>query len=114
MIIGSHGNDQLTGGGANDFFVFAPGSAADTITDFIAGPGTDDRIDLRTFAGGGIADLNAVLTHATQVGADTVINFGGGDALTLLGVTRTSLSADDFVFGTPPYRWLPIYMRAYI
>ena len=66
VIIGSHGNDQLTGGGANDFFVFTTGSAADTITDFIAGPSTDDRDRFADVAGAEIADLNALLTHATK------------------------------------------------
>ncbi len=38
-----------------------------------------------------------MLAVATQVGADTVINFGGGDTLTLRNVLRSNLSADDFI-----------------
>ena len=39
-----------------------------------------------------------MLSHATQIGANTVINFGGGDALTLLNVNRSNLASDDFIF----------------
>ena len=45
------------------------------------------------------ADL---LGFATQVGADTLINFGGGDTITLKGVLRANLSPDDFRFDAPP------------
>jgi Ca2+-binding RTX toxin-like protein len=35
---------------------------------------------------------------ATQVGSNTVINFGSGNTLTLNNVTKTNLTANDFVF----------------
>jgi len=102
VITGSHGNDTLTGGAGDDLFVAKVGGAADTITDFVAGAGTPDKIDVQAFAAAGFHDFNGVLAHATQTGADTVIDFGGGDTLTLAGVTKTDLSADDFLFGPPP------------
>ncbi len=34
----------------------------------------------------------------TQDGLNTVIDFGGGDMITLLGVPATDLHADDFLF----------------
>ena len=43
----------------------------------------------------GFAD---VLAAASQVGADTVIDLGGGDTITLAGVARADLDPDDFLF----------------
>jgi Ca2+-binding RTX toxin-like protein len=94
-LSGGSGADVLTGGAGNDTFVYGPGSGADVITDFVAGPGTVDRINLAAFHG--IHDLSDALSFATQVGADTVFNFGG-NTLTLQNVTKTSLVADDFSF----------------
>ncbi|HMM87689.1 beta strand repeat-containing protein [Bradyrhizobium sp.] len=99
VITGSHGNDLLSGGADDDRFIWKVGSAADIITDFAAGNGTPDKIDVRAFAGAGIHDFNGVLAHAAQIGADTVIDFGGGDTMTLLNVAKTNLSTDDFIFG---------------
>jgi Ca2+-binding RTX toxin-like protein len=94
---GRAGSDTLTGGGGNDTFVFGVGYGADTITDFIAG-GTLDSINLSGYSG--IATLQDVLSHATQVGANTVLNFGGGDTLTLLNVNSANLTSADFSFST--------------
>ena len=98
-IVGSGGSDLLDGGADDDTFVFRPGSGADTIAGFVAGANTDDRISLKGFAG--INDFAAVLTLATQVGADTVLDFGGGNTITLQNVTRADLDADDFLFKGP-------------
>ena len=90
---GGPGNDTLTGGPGPDTFIFAPGNGADTITDFSAAEG--DRIDLSAFIGiGSIGQIQAV---ATQVGADTVLNLGNGDTLTLTGVTASGLTANNFL-----------------
>ena len=40
-----------------------------------------------------LADL-----QATRNGANTVIDFGGGNTLTLNNVTKTDLTANDFIF----------------
>ena len=101
-ITGSRGNDMLTGGTGDDLFVFKPGGSFDIITDFTAGAGTPDKIDLRAFAGSGINGLNDLLAHASQIGADTVLDFGNSDVLLLKNVTKGDLSIDDFLFGAPP------------
>jgi Ca2+-binding RTX toxin-like protein len=98
-ITGSGGNDILAGGADDDTFIFGPGGGADTIVGFAPGAGTEDRIDLKQFAA--IQDFTAVLALATQAGADTVLNFGAGNTVTLQNVTRTSLDADDFIFRGP-------------
>lgn len=95
---GGAGNDTLTGNGGNDVFVYEGG--ADTITDFAAGGGVGDQIDLTAFSA--IADLAAVLALATQSGNNTVINFGGGNTLTLLNVLPGSLASNDFIFAVVP------------
>jgi Ca2+-binding RTX toxin-like protein len=94
-LSGGGGADVLTGGAGNDTFVFGPGSGTDVVTDFVAGPGVVDRVNLAAFHG--IRSLSDALSFATQVGADTVFNFGT-DTLTLQNVAKTSLVADDFAF----------------
>jgi hypothetical protein len=93
---GGAGADTLTGGTGHNTFVYGPGGGADIVTDFDAGAGIVDRVNLAAF--GGIHNLSDALSFATQVGADTVFNFGGGDTLTLQSVAKTSLTTDDFTF----------------
>jgi glucose/arabinose dehydrogenase len=93
LLDGGTGNDTMTGGPGDDRFVFAPGYGADTINDFVAGAGTADKIDLAAFH----MTFDSVLAHAGQSGGNTVFNFGGGDTLTLLNVSKANLSPDDFV-----------------
>jgi Ca2+-binding RTX toxin-like protein len=102
MLIGGAGADTLTGGPGDDRFIFAPGGGADIFTDFAAGAGSADRINLTAFTN--IHTLNDVLAHAGASGSDTLINFGNGDTITLQHVLQTSLSVDDFIFSpaAPP------------
>ena len=58
-------------------------------------PSPDDKIDVGGFDNLGTFDNLIALT--TQNGADVVIDFGGGDTLTLQNVQKTSLIRDDFV-----------------
>ena len=98
IIIGLTGNDVLTGGTGDDKFIFTRGSGGDTITDFKAGVGTDDVIELRGYGFTSLADVRAV---SIQNGANVVINLGqGANVLTLVGVQLADLSADDFIFDT--------------
>jgi Ca2+-binding RTX toxin-like protein len=89
VLDGGAGDDVLIGGGGDDLFLH--GEA--TVSGFVAGAGSDDRIDLR---GLGLADFDAVLAHATQSGGSTVLDFGDGE-MTLLGTRLSSLHADDFL-----------------
>jgi Ca2+-binding RTX toxin-like protein len=96
VLEGGVGNDWLTGLAGNDTFVFGRGFGTDRITDFAAGPGQGDRLQLSlgsTFDS--FAEVRAV---ASQVNADTVINFGGLGNLTLQNVSVATLVADDFLF----------------
>ena len=94
---GQAGNDTLTGGTNNDRFVFESGGGADVITDFTGGAGASDLINLIGF-GAAFDTFAEVIGASTQQGANLVINFGGGNTLTLQNVTAASLVADDFVF----------------
>jgi Ca2+-binding RTX toxin-like protein len=94
---GSTGNDTVTGGGGDDVFLFALGDDNDVYTDFIAGAGTDDVIELSGF-GAAFDEFSEVFAAASQQGANVVIDFGGGDTITLLNTTLGDLHEDDFIF----------------
>jgi hypothetical protein len=82
---------------SNDVFLYRDGDGIAQILDFAAGPGIGDRIafgDAPSLPG----SFGDVLAVADQSGTDTVLDFGGGDSLTLLGVNIDSLNADDFIF----------------
>jgi len=113
-LIGGNGNDRLellggdhgsmTGGSGDDIFVIR-GAGHQVITDFAAGSGVHDRIDLEAFRPGGylagqnpLHNFSDVLAHATQNGADTVISLGAGNTLTLQNVQKSALNADGFVW----------------
>ena len=86
-LIGGGGNDLLEGGAGADWFVFAPGSGADEITDFTPGA---DHIDLSAF------DIAyEQLNFATS--ADGVRISMGTDSIFVRGAQ--GFSPDDFVFG---------------
>lgn len=96
VIRAGTGNDTVVLGAGNDTFVFTTGGGADTITDFVAGAGSDDVINVHSLAG--FTSFAQVQAVTSQVGADTVINFGGGNQITLLSVTASNLHQDDFTF----------------
>ena len=94
QLDGRGGADALTGGNGADTFIYADGSGADTIADFNRAQG--DLIDVSAVAV--VASFADIQSRATVVGGNTVINFGGGNTLTLTGVT--SIAQSDFVFRT--------------
>ena len=98
-LLGSIGNDTMTGNFNADTFIFADfggGFGADVITDFAA-TNNFERIDLsRVSAIVNLFDLFS--NHMSQVGADVLIDAGGGNTITLLGVSMGDLDATDFVF----------------
>ena len=100
VLDGEQGNDLVIGGDGDDTYIYRPGSAADTFNGFVAGLNTDDHVDISAFPG--ITSFAQVLSLATQVGEDTVIDFGGGDVLTLANVLKDSLAEEDFVLASAP------------
>ena len=106
-LVARFGNDTLTGGAGDDTFVIGTGNHI--VTDFGAGAGVHDRIDLGDFKPGSVnfgqnvfRDFTDVLAHATQNGANTVIDLGAGHSLTLQNVQKSALNPDDFVWSQTP------------
>ena len=86
-LIGGGGDDLLAGGAGADWFVFAPGSGADEISDFASGA---DHIDLSAF------DI-AYERLGFTASADGVRITMGADSIFVRGAQ--AFSPDDFVFG---------------
>ena len=78
-ISGDRGNDTETGGAGADIFHSFSGAGIDRVLDFNVGEG--DKVML---------DPGTSFT-LKQVGADTVVDMGGGDQLILVGVQMSSL-----------------------
>ena len=101
VLIGGSGNDLLVGGQQADTFLFFTraytyGGAADVIGDFQVGI---DVLEFHQSGWGGVYSLDD-LTLA-QVGADTLIEFGVSNSITLRNVNLQQLMANsdhDFLF----------------
>ena len=91
-INGGGGADTLIGGAGNDTFVFSAASGQDTVTDFTSGA---DKLDLSAY---GFADFAAVQAATTNDGGgNAVINLGGGNTVTLTGVSSSQLQSGDVI-----------------
>jgi len=85
-IWGDAGNDKLTGGTGADTFHFANGSGRDTILDFSVSDG--DKIEVAPAINGlHVTNGASMLLHVTDSAGGAVINLGGGNTVTLVGVT---------------------------
>lgn len=90
---GGSGNDTLTGGTGIDTFVF--GEGRDKITDF---KDDIDTIELDAALWVGTLTVQEVLdTFGTNADADVVLDFGGGNILTIRNVADINTLADDIV-----------------
>lgn len=89
-LTGGAGDDTLTGGSGGDVFVIEAGSS-DIVTDYNSDEG--DSLDL---TGPGVTLSSAVLSEA---GGNTVIDIGGGESVTLTGVTLAEFNAEPTVSG---------------
>ena len=84
---GGVGNDRLVGGLLGDDFVFGNGYGSDRVTDFTVAQ--NDRLELDDALWGNVAMTGSqvVTSFASLKGTGVVFDFGGGDVLTLVGVT---------------------------
>lgn len=100
-ITGGTGDDLMFGRFNADTFVFVDGHGNDTVGDFNA-LNNFERIDLTGISTiNSLADLNLGSTSsgaATQVGANVLIDTGGGNLITLNSVNLSDLDASDFIF----------------
>lgn len=94
VLIGRAGVYRLIGESGNDTFVFGVGDGGDTIYDMAGGNGAGDVIQLSKALG--VASYADVMSHALQVGADTVITFDSTTSLTILNTMPFGLAIDDF------------------
>ncbi|ESQ88930.1 hypothetical protein ABAC460_14205 [Asticcacaulis sp. AC460] len=85
-INGKGGADNLAGGLGVDTFLFETGSGADQILDFSFAQG--DKINLNAYTGGVVNNALVV-----QNGADVVINFGGGNIITIVTALEANVEA---------------------
>lgn len=91
ILNGGAGTDTLLGGSGADKFLFDHGTGQDTVGDFVSG---SDKLDLSAF---GFADFTAVQAATHDVGGNAVIDLGGGDSVTLTGVTSSQLQSGDVI-----------------
>lgn len=96
-VAAAQGYDRFTGVRKNETFVFDPGFGTDTVSEFrVAGTG-HDTLDLPTAS---LATVAQVLAHTKDGANGAVINLGGGDTITVVGITKAELQANkhDFAF----------------
>lgn len=100
VLNGSGGNDVLTGGRGNDTFSYDLGSGNLTITDFKAGDSSGDKLQITHIVGQengddqSIVDFASLMSHATQVGNNVVIDMGEHD-ITLNNVNLNHINEGD-------------------
>jgi beta-glucanase (GH16 family) len=104
VIYGGSGAEQLYGGGGQD--VLVAGTGPDTFI-VVGGEGSDAIYGFKTASdvvrlGAGFTSFADLRAHMSQVGADTKIDFGGGQGLVLRGVQASALSAANFQLQLDP------------
>jgi len=87
---GSKGNDLLVGGKGDDTFFFEDKWDKDTIKDFSG----KDKIDLSDFKLDNYSDVKAMADNSH---GNVVIDFGGGDVLTIAHMHVSQLGSGDFI-----------------
>ncbi|MEI1376025.1 phytase [Nostoc sp. UHCC 0926] len=93
LFAGQGGSDRLSGGAGADQFWIANASlptSKNIITDFTIG------IDKIGLGGVGVTQFSALTL--LQQGSTTLVKTGNTELVSLLGITSTSLTANDFVF----------------
>lgn len=92
ILDGGRGRDILEGGRGQDTFVFAENYLRDRVTDFDA---DEDMVQL---AIDGVESFEDLSGYYSEVGNNTVFDFGDGDVLILAGTGFDELSAANFDF----------------
>jgi Ca2+-binding RTX toxin-like protein len=105
QIRGGQGDDSISGGAGNDFIsgdrgndTESGGAGADTFHSF-SGAGIDRVLDFKYAQGDRVMLDPGTSYTVSQVGADTVVDMGGGDQLILVGVNLSTLPSDWIFLG---------------
>lgn len=95
-LTGGSGSDELTGGTGADSFVFAKGSATDTVLDF---KNDFDTLRLDHALWSGTKTVSQVLSHYAHIerGVGVVLDFGHGNYIVLEDFTSKTALANDIV-----------------
>ncbi|WP_052402073.1 choice-of-anchor I family protein [Muricoccus aerilatus] len=96
FILGAEGDDALYGEGGRDVYIFEAASGRDLIYGF-GQVGADD--DLLQFQPGTFVTFQQVMAASRQESNNVVISLSGTDTVTLTGISLSSLSESDFIFG---------------
>ncbi|WP_026941334.1 calcium-binding protein [Hellea balneolensis] len=111
-LTGSDGNDTLIGNGGNDFLTgglgndsLNGGAGVDSFAyntmqddaDVIQGFTTNEVIDI-LYTDPAFDSFAEIMAVATDAGANTLINFGSGNTLTIVGQNIADLSESNFTF----------------
>jgi len=95
VLHGGAGDDTLDGGSSVDFFWFGEDSGNDQIRNFRNGQ--DILIIEADSNNSGIGNRADAVARATANGSDVVIDLGGGNAVTLVGVSLNAIDEGDFL-----------------
>ncbi|MDH0648466.1 polyurethanase [Pseudomonas sp. GD03867] len=90
VLVGGAGNDVLIGGGGRDTFLFSEHFGQDRVLDFT---GQDRLVFIGVDGGTTAPDWRE---HASQVGDDLVLKFGG-DSVTLVGISAQGVGDGQIV-----------------
>jgi Ca2+-binding RTX toxin-like protein len=99
LLIGAGGNDTMIGNAGADRFRFSWGTGNDTIEFFR--PSHGDLIEIGQGVNDTIYSEADVMARLHQVGADTVLDLGAGNTVTLIGVQAAALTVDSFHVYSP-------------
>ncbi len=107
VLDGSKGNDHLTGGAGDDYLKGGPGRdvfhfSADFGNDRISGfSARQDRLNLDLMTLDFLPDDAGLIvdTYASVSGRDTILDFGDGNSITLLGFDDLSALSDALILG---------------
>ena len=96
-LVSTSGNDVFAGRAGSDTFTFGANFGADAILDFVPSGKDHDVISFR--ANPVLDSFSKVMQHAAQVGTSVVITQDASSTLTLANAVRSSLTANNFLFG---------------
>ena len=88
------GTNLVTGGDGVDTFIFDDVFGETTITDFVAGAGGSEVLDLSAF---GFSSADEVTSLATNYNQGVSLQLDSDTSILLLGVTASDLVTDDFL-----------------